>query len=118
MAHKEYLVVHAGLIPGKALHKQKRWDVTNMRNIDRNEAVDDRETGEGWFIEWEEYQQTLAESDRQTIIYGHDAGRDLNVREHSIGLDTRCVRGGQLTALVMTHDNTTLIHQQAKQRYD
>ncbi|KAJ1969160.1 hypothetical protein H4R35_006217, partial [Dimargaris xerosporica] len=35
------------------------------------------------------------------IIYGHDAGRGLNLRHYTMGLDSRCVDGGELTALIV-----------------
>ena len=36
-----------------------------------------------------------------TVIYGHDSRRGLNLREWSKGLDSGCVNGGSLTALVV-----------------
>ena len=36
-----------------------------------------------------------------TVIYGHDSKRGLNLREWSKGLDSGCVNGGSLTALVV-----------------
>ena len=119
MPHQEYLVVHAGLLPGKKLHRQKAWDVTNMRNIHKKKAIDHRETGSGWFKKWEEEQHKLIKHKRQVVIYGHDAGRDLNIRKYSKGLDSRCVRGGELTALVLSGKGIeTFVHVKANRRYD
>lgn len=36
-----------------------------------------------------------------TVIYGHDAKKGLNIREYTKGLDSACVSGGKLTALVI-----------------
>ncbi|GAB7339777.1 hypothetical protein MBLNU457_6332t1 [Dothideomycetes sp. NU457] len=36
-----------------------------------------------------------------TIVYGHDSKRGLNLKRWSKGLDSSCVKGGQLTALVL-----------------
>jgi hypothetical protein len=36
-----------------------------------------------------------------TVIYGHDSKRGLNIERWSKGLDTGCVNGGKLTALVI-----------------
>lgn len=118
--HTEYVVAHAGILPRKKLHKQRCWDVTNMRNIYKKQAVDNREDGIGWFENWEAYQRKQAKSDRQVVIYGHDAGRDFNIRQFSKGLDTRCVRGGRLTAMIMagSHQETSFVHQTALRRYD
>ena len=41
-----------------------------------------------------------------TIIYGHDSKRGLNLREWSRGLDSGCVNGGSLTALVVEKVDT------------
>ncbi|XXH05731.1 hypothetical protein Hte_012167 [Hypoxylon texense] len=35
-----------------------------------------------------------------TVVYGHDAKTGLAVRRYAFGLDSSCVRGGDLTALV------------------
>lgn len=36
-----------------------------------------------------------------TVIYGHDAKTGLAIREYTKGLDSGCVKGGKLTALVI-----------------
>lgn len=36
-----------------------------------------------------------------TVIYGHDAKAGLSIRDYTKGLDSGCVRGGRLTALVI-----------------
>lgn len=119
MPTQEFLVVHAGLIPKKALHKQKCWDVCNMRNIKGKKALERRDQGgRGWFDKWEKAQLKLKKSERQVVIYGHDAGRGLNLKEYSKGLDSRCVRGGTLTAMIMTAKGESYVHVDAKRRYD
>ncbi|KAI0714339.1 Metallo-dependent phosphatase-like protein [Cerioporus squamosus] len=37
-----------------------------------------------------------------TVVYGHAASRDLDVRRWTVGLDTGCLYGRRLTALVLT----------------
>jgi hypothetical protein len=38
------------------------------------------------------------------IYYGHDAGRGLNLKDYTFGLDSGCVYGDKLTAIEMkTH---------------
>lgn len=119
MPHQEYLVVHAGLLPGKTLAKQRTWDVCNMRNIKGKKALEDRESGGvGWFEKWENAQRKLSKKRRQVVIYGHDAGRGLNLREFTKGLDSRCVRGGALTAMIITSKGESYVHVNCKRRYD
>jgi hypothetical protein len=36
-----------------------------------------------------------------TVIYGHDAAKSLNVNQYTKGLDTGCVYGRRLTALLI-----------------
>jgi hypothetical protein len=36
-----------------------------------------------------------------TVVYGHDASSSLSIRTFTKGLDTGCVKGGKLTALVI-----------------
>lgn len=118
MPRMDYLIVHAGLLPHVELQKQKAWDVTNMRNIKKKTALDHRESGKGWFEKWEQAQNKLPHAQRRMVIYGHDAGRDLNLRDYSKGLDSRCVRGGLLTAMVIDGRGEHYVDVQAKRRYD
>ncbi|KAK4981749.1 hypothetical protein LTR66_009739 [Elasticomyces elasticus] len=37
----------------------------------------------------------------KVVVYGHDSPRGLNIRRWSKGLDSGCVKGGRLTALVI-----------------
>lgn len=36
-----------------------------------------------------------------TVIYGHDAAKSLNIRQYTKGLDSGCVYGRKLSALVI-----------------
>lgn len=36
-----------------------------------------------------------------TVVYGHDAHSSLSIRTFTKGLDSGCVKGGKLTALVI-----------------
>lgn len=39
-----------------------------------------------------------------TVIYGHDSSSSLSIRTFTKGLDSGCVNGGKLTALVVEGD--------------
>jgi hypothetical protein len=40
-------------------------------------------------------------SGTMTVVYGHDAASSLSIRPFAKGLDSGCVKGGKLTALVV-----------------
>jgi len=117
----EVVVVHAGLVPGLPLERQDPASVMNMRIVDLDTHVPSKlheSTGSiPWSELWNKYQQllptqrawfTLGKSKKQqpaeqhmTVIYGHDSQRGLRLDRYTKGLDTGCVRGGKLTALVV-----------------
>ncbi|RYP89528.1 hypothetical protein DL770_004347 [Monosporascus sp. CRB-9-2] len=72
--------------------------------------VDTRE-GRSWAKVWNEAQQQQrrhrdgAKSMTTMVAYGHDARQGLNVKEFTFGLDSGCVKGGRLTALVFEPDD-------------
>jgi len=105
----EVIVVHAGLAPGVKLEKQDPFMVMNMRTI--NDGVPSAD-GEGllWIKVWNEYQKNLPKKDRATVIYGHDSKRGLQIEDYSFGIDTGCLRGNQLTAVVIEGGHTNQKH--------
>lgn len=50
---------------------------------------------------WNKYQKSLPKKDRSTVIYGHDSKQGLQIESYSMGIDTSCLKGGQLTAMVI-----------------
>ncbi|GAA5905892.1 hypothetical protein JCM6882_009063 [Rhodosporidiobolus microsporus] len=73
-----------------------------------------------WWAVWEEGMEECAELNGEKedegeegkceeagVIYGHWAGQGLQVQPHSIGLDTGCVYGRRLSALVVPLSSTT-----------
>lgn len=99
----DYVVVHAGLVPGVPLDKQDPFQVMNMRTIDLATRVPtELRGGEPWEKVWNHFQKAaLPEPKRKTVIYGHDAKRGLKLEKYSKGLDSSCVRGGKLSALIV-----------------
>ncbi|SPO00346.1 uncharacterized protein DNG_03191 [Cephalotrichum gorgonifer] len=69
----------------------------------RDPAVVPIDTNEGqWWVEvWNEVEKAKPEGKTLTLFYGHDSKRGINVRDYSFGLDSKCVDGGKLTALVL-----------------
>ncbi|KYK57876.1 hypothetical protein DCS_04889 [Drechmeria coniospora] len=69
---------------------------------DRDVAVPiEDHSGEHWPDAWNRWQKMLPKDKRRTIIYGHDARRGYLEDLHTVGLDTGCVRGGALTAIII-----------------
>ncbi|KAI9879620.1 MAG: hypothetical protein M1830_007980 [Pleopsidium flavum] len=98
----EVVVVHAGLLPGLKLEGQDPVAVMNMRTVDLETHVpSERRDGTAWTKLWNKYQSKLPNHLRSTVIYGHDSKLGLQLKKHSKGLDTGCVRGGKLTALII-----------------
>lgn len=87
------IVVHAGLVPGVPLERQRREDLLNLRSIRPDGSPSKRiEDGEPWAKLW---------PGPELVVFGHDAVRGLQRWPHAIGLDTGCVYGGRLSALVL-----------------
>lgn len=60
-----------------------------------------------WAKLWNQFQKILPEfkkwkdKEAMVVIYGHDSKRGLDLKKWSKGLDSGCVNGGRLTALVV-----------------
>jgi len=79
------LVVHAGLDPRIVnLEEQSREDLLTIR------------VPKGMSIPW--YEAYLGQ---QLVVFGHWAKREPIIRSNAIGLDTACVYGGKLSALIL-----------------
>jgi len=50
---------------------------------------------------WNTYQSMIPAHERSTVIYGHDSRRGLQLHDYSKGLDSGCVTGGKLTAMII-----------------
>ncbi|CAG8630368.1 2546_t:CDS:2 [Dentiscutata heterogama] len=95
---QDLYVVHAGLLPDVPIDQQDPDDIMTMRNIkDNGKPTKSLKKGKSWSHYWNIAQKSSPTP--KTVIYGHDASRGLNIKEFSFGLDSRCVYGGELTAL-------------------
>jgi len=96
------VVVHAGLVPDIPLDEQDPYHVMNMRTIDLNTRLpSETRAHTPWEKFWNHQQQKKPAEQRMTVIYGHDRKRGKNIQKYSMGLDSGCVGGGQLTAMVI-----------------
>jgi predicted phosphodiesterase len=103
----QVLVVHAGLVPGIPVENQRREHLRTLRSI--------TETGEPtsrllvhfpWAARWR---------GPEWVIFGHDAVRGLQQQPLATGLDTGCVYGRELTAIVLPEGQ--LVQVPARTRY-
>lgn len=84
-----------------AQHDQDAID-HSAPHLDRAVVVPvEHRKGEPWANDWNRHQQRLAPPARRTVIYGHDAKTGYVEGEHTLGIDSGCVAGGALTALVV-----------------
>ncbi|KAJ2732344.1 hypothetical protein IW152_003893 [Coemansia sp. BCRC 34962] len=121
--YSQWVVVHGGLDPSKPLLKQSAEDVMVTRNIASSGPTSSRDEGQAWFELWADKMKGLSpgssaeggadlnfdEVHYNKIIYGHDAGRSLQLHPLTKGLDSRCVYGGQLTAFVLPGEKTVSV---------
>lgn len=101
------IVVHGGLVPGVPLEQQERDWLLNLRSITPEGAPSKRaDAGAPWAAGW---------TGPEHVVFGHDALRGLQQHPHATGLDTACVYGRSLTALVLPERRLVSVH--AKKQY-
>lgn len=87
------VVVHGGFLAGVPFEEQDPELIMNLRSIAPDGTPSTRvDGGEPWAKHWPGPEQ---------VIFGHDAIRGLQRWPHAIGLDTGCVYGLALSALVL-----------------
>ncbi|NQU60503.1 MAG: serine/threonine protein phosphatase [Rhodospirillales bacterium] len=79
----DYLFVHAGVRPGRALEEQSAQDLMWIRED---------------FLDWDgDWRGLLG----HFVVHGHSAGPVPDIRKNRVGLDTGAWRTNRLTALVL-----------------
>lgn len=86
------VVVHGGVVPGVAIERQDREHLLTLRSIRKDGTPSKKIEGRPWAAVW---------AGPERIVFGHDAVRGLQQEPMATGLDTGCVYGGKLTALVL-----------------
>ncbi|MGH7283562.1 MAG: metallophosphoesterase [Polyangiaceae bacterium] len=94
----EARVVHAGVIPGVPIEKQSPQTLLTVRSIDAKGQPSDRAHG---LPLW----GTLYKGPPH-VIFGHNAVTGLQLHPWATGLDTGCVYGGRLAAIVLGANET------------
>lgn len=97
-------VLHAGIDPSRDMEHQLPWVLVNVRNILKDGTPSRKKNkGQGWASEFNNEHSRFVRKGQQEylVVYGHDAGRSLNVKQWSIGLDSGCVYGRALSGYVV-----------------
>ncbi|OQE12462.1 hypothetical protein PENVUL_c001G08424 [Penicillium vulpinum] len=108
------VVVHAGFVPNIPLEDQDPYDIMHMRSLvhtpgDEDVFISAESPGEEtWVTEWDRWQDRLAS--KTTVIFGHDAKRRLQKSRYAIGLDSGCLYGNQLSAVVIAASDGEIQH--------
>jgi hypothetical protein len=85
-------VVHAGALPGVPLEQQDREHLLTLRSFSKEGEPTKKGKGMPWASQWR---------GPERLIFGHDAVRGLQEYAYATGLDTGCVYGGSLSAIVL-----------------
>jgi hypothetical protein len=103
----DLIVVHAGLVPGLPLYRQPRKMLLNIRSVAPDgEPSKRQDAGVPWASLW---------PGPAHVVFGHDAMRGLQQHPFATGLDTGCVYGQALTAMIFP--GRELISQPARRAY-
>lgn len=87
-------VVHAGVVPGMAIEKTPTDALLRIRAIDeRGGWTDDKHAPTLWGAVYE---------GPPHVVFGHNALTEPQLHEWATGIDTGCVYGGRLSALVLS----------------
>ena len=89
---KDFLIVHAGLVPNKEPKDTKAFFLMNIRTWDGKGKDIRNENNPPWY---EFYKK------KKLVIYGHWAKQGLKLRSNTIGLDSACVYGNKLSAVLL-----------------
>jgi len=88
----ELCVVHAGVLPEHGLSAQDPWTLTHIRSIDPRGRPSLRHDLTPWAARY---------SGTPHIVFGHNSRLGLQLEASATGIDTGCVYGGRLSALVL-----------------
>jgi len=110
------------------------WVVLNMINLLKNHSISRKtKKGTAWAEVWNEMMSRCAGFEKgvpgakdslpchpSTVVYGHAAARRLDIHRWSVGLDTGCVYGRKLTALILdaAHSHQDAVSLGAREGHD
>jgi hypothetical protein len=89
-------VVHAGLLPGVAFEAQSPQTLMRIRTVRVTAPKRGRARPKAAHVLW-----GAAYEGPPQVVFGHNAAPGLQLHPWATGLDTGCVYGGRLTAMVL-----------------
>ncbi|MCG8335402.1 MAG: metallophosphoesterase [Proteobacteria bacterium] len=89
---EDFILVHAGLVPGKHPSESEDWMLTSIRTWDGTGTDLNNPNHPPWF---EFYKSN------KLVVFAHWAALGGIVRDNVIGLDSGCVYGNSLSALLL-----------------
>lgn len=88
----DFLAVHAGLPPDRKVSQVSSDILLNIRTWDGEGTCLNRANDPPWYMLY---------GGKRKVIYGHWAAQGLTVRKRTIGLDSGCAYGKQLSAYIL-----------------
>ena len=86
-------IVHAGVIPGMMVEQVPKEALLRMRTLDARDGwSDEQQAGPLWGTRYQ---------GPPHIVFGHNARAEPQLHPWATGIDTGCVYGGRLTAVVL-----------------
>jgi hypothetical protein len=89
-------VVHAGVVPGIAIESQSPQTLMRIRTVRLEPLLRGGKRGKASDVLW-----GACYSGPPQLLFGHNAAPGLQLHPWATGLDTGCVYGGRLTAMVL-----------------
>lgn len=90
-------VVHAGVVPGVPIERHAPEILMTIRSIGRNGRPAPKRVGRPWGKSY---------TGPPHVVFGHNAQAEPQIHAWATGIDTGCVYGGHLTAMVLAGRET------------
>jgi hypothetical protein len=103
------VLVHGGFLPGQPWRAQPARVVTRIQVVAKDGSPAKRSEAPGaphWSELW---------SGPPFVVYGHTPRRDVSRLKWSLGIDTACVLGGELTACILPEKR--IVQVKAREKY-
>lgn len=88
----DFIVVHGGIVPNMPLQETPREWLTSIRTWDGRGDDLNNPNHPAWYGLYE---------GNKLVVYGHWAAQGLKIKRKTIGLDSGCCYGRQLSALIL-----------------